>query len=936
MGIQFAIHTYGSFDAMFYVLNGIKMIMNSDFTDAMIKLMALITTSYYALLGMAGANDGRVGTYFLKTGGMLLIITTLLLPKADMLVVDRVSGKKEIISGLPYAFVLPVGILEAFGAGITSLFEQAFAPVGSAPYKDYGMIFGSRIVGESKNWRISTPEFARNMDAFLSRCVVLEAMIGTRFTPEDVKSHPDLFRLVTENAGTFRKVDFRVGKIPKKLTCKEAGAQLKSDIALEMRLFSRKYANSDFATAGGTGATRLGGSAGAGRLNQLLARNLEIGYKNSFGIDGKAEDIVRQNMMINSIKDFNNKSDLYGYTRASNTQNSNWAISGELAKEYLPLLLNIIKALIYASFIFIVPLMILGGGMDKYLKYCVVVFSLQIWPALNSVLNLFIELYSHLKGSGITGGVLSYGNFNEAHQAVDTIVLVASGLQMSIPFLSFAIVQGGVQSFVHLAGSVQAASSSAAASAASEITSGIRTFDAVSLGNQSIDQKSGFKTDWNQSFQEGAMQVQGVNGAMYRTFQDGSSAINSGINYDMSSGSRRFGLDTGVQSGYQQSLSNTLSSLQGAEQSYSNAKSATIASAGDLVSHIARREASGEFFNYESTGEQGRALQQAVSYAKELHDQNGYGWEQAAGASVKAYADAGVKTPDAMPFLKASGGIATDTSVSANNTSSQSLSDSERVSRSNDTQNSFNNLVKAAQNENWMRDNSIDTSFAESTRANYDEMQSYQHLVTQKREEADSYSKALQYSTNNSASDSKDMYHEVEQGIMQTYNVSQREAHQMIEIHDPRADYVWNGIVHQNMNNIMQQVSAGRTQINDNATSRSVEFEAAHSSKVSDQGLQNLKTTAGAQWLAQDTMQNTTQNSKANLSAQHKNMREANKDQIVAVEHYNKVMGQGMQQRADQYEKDRIGHGRFIGKKLDVGGPSAINKIQSNLHKREK
>ena len=67
MGIKFAIHTYGHFDAMFYVLNGIKMIMNSDFTDSMIKLMAMIATSYYALLGMSSANEGRIGTYFLKT-----------------------------------------------------------------------------------------------------------------------------------------------------------------------------------------------------------------------------------------------------------------------------------------------------------------------------------------------------------------------------------------------------------------------------------------------------------------------------------------------------------------------------------------------------------------------------------------------------------------------------------------------------------------------------------------------------------------------------------------------------------------------------------------------------------------------------------------------------------------------------------------------------
>lgn len=94
MGIQFAVHTYGHFDAMFYVLNGIKMIMDSDFADSMIKLIALIATSYYALRGMAEASQGGVGRYLLKTIGMLMLISALLVPKADMLVVDRISGKK--------------------------------------------------------------------------------------------------------------------------------------------------------------------------------------------------------------------------------------------------------------------------------------------------------------------------------------------------------------------------------------------------------------------------------------------------------------------------------------------------------------------------------------------------------------------------------------------------------------------------------------------------------------------------------------------------------------------------------------------------------------------------------------------------------------------------------------------------------------------------
>ncbi len=901
MEIQFAIHTYGHFDAMFYVLNGIKMIMASSFTESMIKLMALIATSYYALLGMAGAGEGRVGTYLLKTVGMLIVVTALLTPKADMMVIDRVSGKKELVRGLPYAFVLPVGTLEAIGAGITSLFEQAFATVSSTPYKDYGMIFGQRIVQEAKNWRIANPEFTRNMDAFLSRCVVLEAMIGSRFTPEDVKSTDDLFSLVTENAGTFRKVDFRVNKVPKKLTCKEAGQELKKYLKQEMGFLSFKYKNSDFGIAGGTGSSSLltlpGSSTSLG-LNQLLARNLEIGYKNSLGIDGKAEDIIRQNMMINSLKDFNNKSDLYAYTRASGIQNSNWFISGELAKEYLPLLLNIIKALIYASFIFIVPLMILGGGMSKYIKYCVVVFSLQIWPALNSVLNLFIELYSNLKGSGITGGDLTYGNFNQAYQAVDTIVLVASGLQMSIPFLSFAIVQGGVGSFIHLANSIQSASSGAASVAGNELASGSRSFDNITKGSQSIEQKSGFKTDWNQSYQEGATQVQGASGSMFRTFADGSSIISDGSGVNLSSGSRRFGLSGSIQASAQGSISSALTAASSAEQSFMDTVTSQTRSAASLITELAKRESAGESFDYKELGEKGQNLQQMVNSVKDHHDRTGDGYEQAAQSSINAYVDAGGKIPSFIPLIKGEAGIKAETGVTASNRSSQSLDTEEGIHRGNDTSKSFTNQEAATKNKQWMKDYGIDTKFAEDIQESFEQGKTYQQIANQKREEAESYREALEYSKNTGATDDRDMYHEVEQGIMKQYGVSQKEAHQMIETYDPRADKVWNHIVNRNIGDVMSQVDIGKNYVENVAIRDEHRFRNEHSDKVNDRGIKTLKETAKNQGLSEISLRDNITNTKTHLEDKHKNIIDENNIQHDSVLHTNEVLESNLEERA--------------------------------------
>lgn len=926
MGIHFAVHTYGHFDAMFYVLNGIKMIMNSDFTGSLIKLMALIATSYYSLKGMASAAQGGVGHYLLKTAGMLMIITALLTPKADILVVDRISGKKEVISDLPYAFVLPVGILEAIGAGITSLFEQAFTPVSSMPYKDYGLIFGQRLVQESRNWRINNPEFASNMNVFLKRCVVLESMIGTRFTPDDVLSSTDIFRLVTENAGTFRQVDFRVNKRLERVNCQEAGRILKTYLKPEIDFLNFKYKNSEFSIAGNTSAS----ASGIG-MNQLLIKNLEAGYASSLGVKEAASDIIRQNMMINALKDYNNINDKYGYTRADDLQKSNWMISGEMAKEYLPLLLNIAKGLVYSSFIFIVPLMILSGGVTHYLKYCTVVFSLQIWPALNAVLNLFIELYSNLRGSSLTGGAITFANFNGSHDAIDSIVTVASGLQMSIPFLSFAIVQGGVASFVNLASTLQSASASAAGTASSEITSGNRSFDNISRDTASIGNKSGFKTDFNQLHQEGAMQIQGAGGSMIKTFADGTSSITTGSGTNLSSGARRFNLSQGEQTAAQENISSLLSSAKSDDQSYSESVASQMRSASNLVSTLAQRESAGESFDYKALGEKGQNLQQMVNSAKALHDRNGYSFEQSASAAIRPYVDAGGKIPDFVPFVKGEAGVRIDGSVEAGNRSNQSLDREESANRSNDTSSSFTNQEAASRNKQWMKDNNIDNSFSEDTQASYEKGKIYQESASQKREEANTWHQVAEYSRNNSASDDREMYHDVEQAVIKRYGVSQEEAHQMIDTGDRRVDKVWKDISHSHVAGIKERVQLGKDSIEDHASQNASSFRNEHYGKVNRDGLDKIKSDADSRGLNQEQIKSKVEGANTELREKQEDITKENDVQYRSVKYANELLESGLEKRADQYEKDRIGQGNIVGRNLGIGGPNKAERSMQNL-----
>lgn len=433
-------------------------------------------------------------------------------------------------------------------------------------------------------------------------------------------------------------------------------------------------------------------------------------------------------------------------------------------------------------------------------------------------------------------------------------MLVASGLQMSIPFLSFALVQGGVGSFVHLASSLQSASSSAAGTASHEATSGNRNFDNINKDTANIGNKSGFKTDFNQMYQEGATQIQGADGSVMKTFADGTSSIASGTGINTSSGTRAVFMEEGVNTSLQEGLTNSLSSLKSDEQHYQESQSSAINKATDRVAHLAQKLAAGESVNIDTTTEEGKAMQQAVNHTKSLHDRDGYGWSQAARAGVNAYIDGGGKIPEVMPFVKGEAGVRVDGGVSAENSSSQGLEKGNLVNRENSSSKSLNTLLRAASNEHYTKDDSIDRSLAQSTRASYDKMQSYGKSISQRREEAENYSAALHASQSRGATDRRDMYHDLEQKVAKQYGVSQEAAHKMIESNDPRANKVWNAMVESEVAQELAQVRTGRNKIADSASNEAAAFHNEHAGKINDQAQKDLQQQAAREGLNPNLM----------------------------------------------------------------------------------
>ena len=508
--MDLTIYTYGHIDAMFYILNGVAMLNKSALGQTVIALMVMASTVYYAT---RISYDGTVRSkiYLGKIVGMVAMVIFLLSPVADMTIRDHVSKKREKVDNLPLGFALPIGILESFGDLLTIGFEQAFSsPNQSTNFHDYGMLFGARLVQESRNWKISSPEFRENMDKYINRCVMFDSMVGHWYTPSDLVQSDDIWRLVSENAAVIRMVSMRVGKERTLLSCKDAAKNvLQPEFTSEIQKLEARYAGTSFGEAGSTNW----GARAFNLITSNLRKNIALSFKSYIGSNDGAEKLIRQQMIINAIKK-NVQTDEYGFARASATQESNWHIAGELASTYIPILLTVFKGLVYSSFIFLMPLLLMSGGWMRYLNWITLIASLQLWAPLNSVLNLFIDTYTSSTLFGIANHIVSFSTISKIGSYTDKIVVVASGLQMAIPFLAFSIIQGGVGGFIHLAGTITGASQSAASQAANEVVTGNKGFDNYSVGNQQLYNRSGFKTDWNESYAAGASSTQLQDGSL--------------------------------------------------------------------------------------------------------------------------------------------------------------------------------------------------------------------------------------------------------------------------------------------------------------------------------------------------------------------------------------------------------------------------------------
>lgn len=892
--MDLTIHAYGYSELIFHTLQGLAMFRESNFYPTVINTMVLLVGTYLAMQMAASKAEGQWRQYLLKCLGMVVFVNSLLLPKASMFIRDHVEKSYWKVDNIPLAFALPIGAIESFGHIITMGFEQTFSLVGSRSsllYYHYGTVFGARLAKEVLEAKIRDPEVVGNMRNFIGRCVILPAMIGHKFTKEELVATNDIWGLVSKNAGTLTRVDMTVDgvRVHPSPTCKEA-----------IGYFETKFSSLE----GGIITTLSQKFRGAGKgveynsgLRQLN-KNISTAIAALYDGGHKVDAILKNNMMINAINSY--RSGKYATARAQMHQEAGGLLSGDLAEKTLTGSLAVMKVIVYGSFIFLLPMLILTGGFTRYKSWITMAFSLSLWPPLYSILNMVIDFaYEPAK-------VVSYSSWSTEVKKFDSIAGLAAGLSISIPFLAYYMTRLGEGGLTQLAGTIMASSNAAVSAIAGERSSGTRGWDNDNIDNVSRHNSNGFKTNHNLEYVSGENGWNLADGSHFKLTPGGKQIITGGHGLSSSGGdvsmrseeSNHVMLNEGV---------NKQKSLASSEQvMFTESQAKTISHQASMLESIAERIGSNLGYNIDTSTEEGKTVDKVLHEIDSLNKSNNYGWRQNAEAVLEAHS--GFDLPFGL------GGVTAKGSVSAGNFSDQQNSGSLTINKEDNSKETYNNITRALNNDSWTKEHGVSQDQSKGLHESYEETQRAEKQLADRYDKIDTYQRAIELNRSRGGVINKELYQDVTEAHAKRSDKSVMDARKDVENMTPEVRKIFRELSEPGVNQLLAEVEAGKRALSSNNVHQKLDDKhKQYKSNVDSNVGDEVEKEAAAKGFNADYIRKDVEATGEINKNRFNHLNNKVNDKYDSTRDATQLHYDQMQKVIEQNEKNRLGQGGMLG-----------------------
>jgi len=531
--MQYQIITFGNGEILKGVLDAIAMCLNSQTGTLYAPLLRI-----GMIFGVLWAAIYSIWGDFLKAWGratlpFIFIPPLLFIPSTPVYIHDVVSNYRDKVDNVPYGLAYVAHFVSQIGYEVTKQVDQVFANVDDLKYHKSGFLMASNLIQQARSFQITNEDVASTLREFVCQCVAYEAMLGHKYTFEDLRHSSDIWGLVSARPSAIRSFIWKHPHKPDEATQPPEIVSCREGVKRFNRIWRGELDK----------AKTIFGIKLFGHTNPLTARTeflkyLPASYGFLSGLSQSADQILKQQMMVHAVVDgIEQKSTSLGNApnfaarRAYLQQRSTYETLGVMASESLMTMKAVLEGIVYAAFIFLVPLAMLPFGVKILLSWLQTLLWLQMWAPLYAVLNFMVSMGARAKSMGMLStsnpeGVTIASSAGLMNLNAD-ISAMAGYLAMSVPFIAIALVKG-VGSFVHMASHLGNVSQGAAAQSATDAVSGNYSFGNVSEGNHQIANSNMLSQSRAASYRSAAFRL--IEGREdITTMADGSQIANIGV-----------------------------------------------------------------------------------------------------------------------------------------------------------------------------------------------------------------------------------------------------------------------------------------------------------------------------------------------------------------------------------------------------------------------
>jgi conjugal transfer mating pair stabilization protein TraG len=597
------------------MLNALAGFMNQGFFASFLKLTALIGI----IMVTVGYLKRRDPTIYAKwVVSYVLVLQLLITPKTDVMVYDIAEQKGLAVDNVPLVFAVTASILTNIGVGLAETYDALLSLPDDLKYTKTGSLFGSKLIQGAHDFRILDPVLKQEMNEYFKNCVVGDIQINHKYSVGDLGQSNNIYALISKEPSPIRLTTMS----GQKLSCIQATKILKPKFDAEIKKAYQIFGIQLFHHA-------------KSNYEVLFEEQLQSSFAYFQQMTDSSADIFLQSMMINAmgdgLKDYQAFTDSTAgiinnqVTKSEVQHRFAWAIAGEKAAWFLPILHSVLLIMLFAIFPIILVMTTLPNGVQIFKGYMQFFISLQFWPVLFAILNSVMTFYGQYKSQGY--GALTMVSIEKMDEFHADLTGVAGYLMLMIPFLAKGLISNLSEAFNNLATSMTNHLQGSAMSVANDVASSSFSFGQNSFYNTNANNFSANKHDSNWSNFHGMRTEQLPTGVTRTQTASGNTVFDVGAG--ISKGAVSIHGTEGLMSNLHESYEKSKQASANAHQAYQEALTQSAHHASQLSQLSGHDMRLGEGVSEGETTHFQESLSKMKQIASDVAERTGVSQEQA-------------------------------------------------------------------------------------------------------------------------------------------------------------------------------------------------------------------------------------------------------------------------------------------------------------------